>query len=51
MQLHQKLLALSLVTAVLLPLVLLPVPTLAENQTCSRLGADDATALRLTLQP
>lgn len=32
MQLHQKLLALSLVTSVLLPLILLPVPTLAEIQ-------------------
>lgn len=38
MQLHQKLLALSLVSSVLLPLILVPVPTLAQSRGCTDCG-------------
>ncbi len=38
MQLHQKLLALSLVAAVLLPLILVPVPTRAQSRHCADCG-------------
>lgn len=38
MQLHQQLLALSLVTSVLLPLMLVPAPTRAQSRNCTHCG-------------